>query len=321
MSSKAVFVPKMNFSLAQKHFIVSYHYVRPKENGIYPCPPEEFERQIKFLAENYRLTGVKEVLNAAQTGSGEKLCALTFDDGTKDHYLNAKPVLLKWGAIATFFPIGGVFDGLLPFVHRVHILLAHFAVLDLIDNFNAFLKELFPQLLAGLLIPTDHRRLGTTRNDYGGDFRIDNFKETMALAPAEVRERFIDKRLADLNLSPADLKKQMFMSETEVRDLHRLGFFIGNHTYHHVPVDQLSIGEFKEELRRAGTRLQAILGEKPSIFSYPWGRSSPVTRESLRQAGFSCAVTIERRAVAGVDDPFLLPRYDTNDIRNFLNRR
>lgn len=304
--------------LEDKHIIVSYHYVRPPAAGIYPCPPEEFERQIKFISQNYRSAGIAELFSAATQGSEEKLCAVTFDDGTKDHYVNVRPILLKYRVGATFFPIGGVFDGLLPFVHRVHILLGYLDIVDLINGFNAFVEKYFPGLVTQLTISKEHRHKETTRNDYGGDFRVDNFKEAIALAPPEVRERFIVDRLTELRLSPEDLRQEMFMTEEEVRDLSRQGFSVGNHTYTHVPIDQLGESEVQVELKRANTRLTEILGERPSLFSYPWGRSGPIARRILQQTGFDCAVTIERRGVGNDDDPLLIPRYDTNDLRDFL---
>lgn len=308
----------MGFNLEDRHIVLSYHYIRPQERGIYPCSPEEFERQIKFISKHYRFAAVGEVFAAARDNSREKLCAVTLDDGTKDHYQNARPILLAYKAIATFFPIAGVFDGLLPFVHRVHVLLANFKIVDLIDRFNTLVEESFSELAASLIIPKERRRPESTRNDYGGDFKVDNFKETMALATDEIRERFMDQCFAELKLSLEDLRKRLFMTEDELRDLHHHGFLIGNHTYNHVAVDQLSANEFQRELEQAHARLQEILGEQLSVFSYPWGRSSPVATVVLKRAGFTQAVTIERRGVASDDDPLLIPRYDTNDLRDFL---
>ncbi len=36
--------------------------------------------------------------------------------------------------------------------------------------------------------------------------------------------------------------------------------------------------------------------------------------------GFKYAVTIEPRSVTKEDNSFLLPRYDANDIRDFINK-
>ena len=310
----------MSFSLDNRQIIISYHYVCAPTTGIYPCPPAEFERQVKFLTTNYRSTSLEEVWAAARAGSGERLCAITFDDGTKDHFTNAAPILRQHHASATFFPIAGVFDGLLPFVHRVHILLAHFDIVDLIDRFNTLLTEAVIQPTT-LFIPKDRRRSETTRNDYGGDFRVDNFKETMALAPVAIRERFMAERLAQLDLSLEDLRTRLFMTEDELDALDQQGFSIGNHTYNHVALDQLDEPAMAQELHLATERLLKILRKTPVCFSYPWGRSGRLAPVVLNRLGFKAAVTIERRGVASSDSQFLLPRYDANDLRNFLNER
>lgn len=71
-------------------------------------------RQIEFLSEHFRLTSVPEVFTAAQNKSTERLCAITFDDGLRDQYIHAVPILRKHRATATFFIITGTFAGFVP---------------------------------------------------------------------------------------------------------------------------------------------------------------------------------------------------------------
>src|SRR3989344_6899340 len=98
----------MPFSLSDKQIIVNYHYVedpRSDAAGLHPCPVDEFERQVAFLSNNFRIVSIPEIFEAAQRDSPDRLCAITFDDGLKDQFTHAVPILKKHQAPATFFII------------------------------------------------------------------------------------------------------------------------------------------------------------------------------------------------------------------------
>jgi peptidoglycan/xylan/chitin deacetylase (PgdA/CDA1 family) len=88
--------------------ILMYHRV-PKEDNCathpYYCTStavEVFEQQVSFLHQNgYRAVSVTEALQSAQ--GGEKLVAITFDDGYQDFYTNAFPILNRYRYTATVF--------------------------------------------------------------------------------------------------------------------------------------------------------------------------------------------------------------------------
>ena len=125
----------MAFSLNDKHIIVMYHYVedpRPNRGGIFPCSVEEFERQIAFLSGQYRIASVLDAYRAAQSESSERLCAITFDDGLKDQYVYARPILEKYNAPASFFIITGTLEGSMPFTHKMHTALSRVSADELV---------------------------------------------------------------------------------------------------------------------------------------------------------------------------------------------
>jgi peptidoglycan/xylan/chitin deacetylase (PgdA/CDA1 family) len=66
-----------------------------------------FEEQMRFLQEaGYRTITVREAFQAAQKATSEheqKLVSITFDDGYRDFYTNAFPILNRFGLSATVF--------------------------------------------------------------------------------------------------------------------------------------------------------------------------------------------------------------------------
>ncbi len=92
--------------------VLMYHYI-----GLNPNPsdkardslsvsPEKFEEQLKYLKDNGYHTTSLDTLYAALTRNAslpDKTVILTFDDGYIDFYVNAYPILKKYGFSATIF--------------------------------------------------------------------------------------------------------------------------------------------------------------------------------------------------------------------------
>ena len=85
--------------------ILMYHMIRPPlRRGRFNklrVRPAEFERQLKWLVQRgWRFATVSEL---ATLEDAYKTVVLTFDDGFRDNYLAAHPLLAKHGAKATLF--------------------------------------------------------------------------------------------------------------------------------------------------------------------------------------------------------------------------
>ncbi len=93
--------------------ILMYHSVsNAPEAGQHPyfwlnTTPERFEAHIKFLKENgydvISLARAIELLQGAGSNTGRRSVVITFDDGFRDFYLNAFPMLQRHGFTATVF--------------------------------------------------------------------------------------------------------------------------------------------------------------------------------------------------------------------------
>lgn len=76
--------------------------------------PHDFEEQMKHLADNgFAILSAYDVQRALLMGSGlpEKAVALTFDDGYRDNFEHAFPILKKYGASATIFLVKNTVNG------------------------------------------------------------------------------------------------------------------------------------------------------------------------------------------------------------------
>jgi len=92
----------------QRLVILMYHIVAEPLSAPevkYACPPQQFERHMRFLRARHPVVALDEV-ESWLTGGGALppgAVAVTFDDGTSDLYHNAFPVLRRYGIPATIF--------------------------------------------------------------------------------------------------------------------------------------------------------------------------------------------------------------------------
>ena len=87
--------------------ILTYHSISNEIELDETVTPEEFERQLQYIEENYKVIPLEEAIEYLQTdiekGSGS--IVITFDDGYSDNYYNAYPLLKKHNFPATIFLI------------------------------------------------------------------------------------------------------------------------------------------------------------------------------------------------------------------------
>lgn len=303
------------FSRSDNYIVINYHYIRNHSNklsGINSCSIKEFDRQIRFLSENFKIVSIQEVFKAAQKRSKGKFCALSFDDCLKDVYTNAFPVLKKYSATATFFLISSVLEKKLPSIHKLHILLSRFSAGELIDKFN--------QWFNGKRFITKARRIYKSRR-LDDDILTANLKETLTVIPPDLKDNFINSVFGKLNLNESRIIGDFFMNSEQIKKLCNLGFILGNHSYSHNNLSSLRVIDIKADIRKSkGIMVDFFGGVGVSdIFSYPSGRWNKNILKILAEEGFKYGLTIKEKSVSYNDRPLLIPRYDTNNLRDFLN--
>lgn len=88
--------------------ILTYHSISNKIEPDETVSPEEFERQLQYIIKkNYKVLSLEEAIKYLQTDF-EKVAGtivITFDDGYRDNYYNAYPLLKKYNLPATIFLI------------------------------------------------------------------------------------------------------------------------------------------------------------------------------------------------------------------------
>jgi len=85
--------------------ILVYHRINNDKKDLLSVNVKSFEKQMQFLKENYNIISLNEMLEYFEKKKHPppNSVVITFDDGYKDNYTNAFPILQKYSIPATIF--------------------------------------------------------------------------------------------------------------------------------------------------------------------------------------------------------------------------
>jgi peptidoglycan/xylan/chitin deacetylase (PgdA/CDA1 family) len=292
--------------------LVMYHYVRdPDERRLTSCSVADFEGQIEHLLRNYEPLEPDALLAAVRDGAPiPDGFVLTFDDGTRDHWDNALPVLERHGLHGIFAPIGLPYlHGRIPFVQKNQFVRGRLGEDGLPDAYLEAAAELAPEAdVAGIVARApigDYRR---------GTEKYLRFKyASNRLIPRDVSERIMDRLFAD-HVSPdeAGFIRELYLSTDEIVELRRRGHAIAGHSISHPSLPQLGEDDQAREIRGAVDWLGELIGERITWFNYPYGDHDERSERVCERLGLEIAYSTRPPADwVSHDDRFRVPRVDT----------
>ena len=119
-----------------------------------------------------------------------------------------------------------------------------------------------------------------------------------------------------VGISAEEFSKELYMNIDEVQNLVKSGMYVGSHGSRHYWLNKIAPDEQEKDIKESLTFIEKISGTtKDWVMCYPYGGYNNVTLTLLQKYQASAAITTEIR-VANLtnDNPFELPRLDTNDF-------
>jgi peptidoglycan/xylan/chitin deacetylase (PgdA/CDA1 family) len=253
--------------------------------------PQAFETQIRYFRENFQILSLDQLLShlLGDKSLPRRVCVITFDDGYRDNYVYALPILRKYAVPATFFLTTGHIGINKPFWWDEVGYLVHHAVPTHLE-----LEE-----------------LGSYPMESASDRRRANLVITGKLNDLpEERKNTLIERLADISRVniPADMGKQLILSWEEVEEMSQKGAQFGAHSMTHATLTNLPLEQAKWEIRQSKEGIEERLGRKVSFFSYPDGRFNSEIVEIVRETGFAAAATTDPKWITPKSDVYRLGR-------------
>jgi peptidoglycan/xylan/chitin deacetylase (PgdA/CDA1 family) len=264
--------------LARRFQVLCYHKVSPDPHPFFePIAPEIFEQQMKFLSRCYRVMPLMELMERNRRGDiPDRAVAITFDDGYRDNYEYAFPILKKYRLPATIFVATSFIDNRDVLWHDRVFDSFRFATAERAHLRGVELPELMLQTLE------DRRRsilpvLVKAKQLYG-----------------EARLRFVEEVENALKPALDESTKQRMLTWQQLREMQLHGIDCGSHTVTHPIMTRIPRDEMVKEVVESKRQLAEHLDAPVAAFAYPNGQVSDYNHETkavLREAGYSLAVT------------------------------
>jgi peptidoglycan/xylan/chitin deacetylase (PgdA/CDA1 family) len=319
---------------APRPLILVYH--RIAEEQIDPwrlcVSPTNFDRQLTTLrALKLRIVPVSELALGLKTKNlPRRTIAITFDDGYCDNLEAARPLLEKHEIPATLFATAGYIGRNEEFwwdaLERVFLQPRSLPdVLELTVDGQIYRRKLGrdAELTAsGALRWPDWKpfsKAPTLRHQLH-----DELWQIFVELPPDGRDRALSELLDWAGLGARARPSHRPLSDLELRQLRGDGLIeVGAHSMNHPALPALPTALQANELTKSKSRLEGLLGEPVTGFSYPQGRTSKETEQEVRRAGYIFACGSGGTSVPRRPDIYQLPRlsvgdWDTPRFRSFV---
>jgi peptidoglycan/xylan/chitin deacetylase (PgdA/CDA1 family) len=288
--------------------VLMYHRVAAEADPMgMSVTPEHFDRQLASLARRARIVPLGELVRrmAAGVALAGDFAAITFDDGYRDNYTTALPILKRHQATATVFVTTDFVDG------RRRPL-------------SGRLIEALRRLWRRGALPASWPDSGDAEADAALRVLLARPHDLKGLAPLKrayrklpwERAEDLAGRLEDLAGGPAAPADE-FLDWDQVRALSREGIEIGSHTVGHPILSCVSRERGEREIAASRRRLEAEIGAPVRGFAFPNGHRGDFTEDNVRAvpaAGYEYACTAEPGVNLAGGDPLLLRRIGVGDV-------
>lgn len=249
-----------------------YHRVRYYQEDVQllAVTPDHFREQMAWLKKNYLIVGFDE--NWDQTE--EDAVCITFDDGYRDNFINAVPILNELQIPATIFVSTG--------------------------NIDTEREMWWDELERNLLIDKEYqKRFHLSDELYECTWNTENMERRRDLYYSLhwlMKEVGIEKRnewmwqLQRWNGYTVNGREENKALQTEdLKILKSSKIIIGAHTINHPVLSRLSREEQEKEIAGSKKYLEYICGKHVRTFSYPFGGSGDYNDEIIaicKELGF-----------------------------------
>jgi peptidoglycan/xylan/chitin deacetylase (PgdA/CDA1 family) len=292
---------------APRLLVLMYHRVLPpahpdravEQPGMY-VSPETLDMHLGVLKRHFPIVHLDDWLRQAAEGGAlpAQACALTFDDGWRDNFEHAFPVLCRHQSPATIFLVSSMTG-----THRAFWPNRLAQALTRLPP-----RERFAGALGDLLAPIVEHARGR------GEWALEDLDRAIVLTK-QLEE---DQIVAALDEAEARwgtaTDGRAVLNEQELHAMTQTGLVrFGSHTRTHYRLrGNVPQSVLEQEIAVSGTEIGTSAGRPANLFCYPNGDFTPAAVDEARRHYLGAVTTRKGWHSAGAD-PFLIPRIGVHE--------
>ena len=293
--------------------VSNYHYIRENFDTKYPSifgvTPDVFKNQLLILKNKADFITASDLISNTDEilSSKENYHFVTFDDGLKEQYQLAVPILEELQIPAVLFANSiNSKDKKVSTVHKIHLLRSILSPSDFIGKISQF---------STLSFTDEYKQMAKTIYIYDSEESavlkyMLNFKMDFML------QEEIIKTIFNVYFNENEVLKSLYLSENEIIDLSKKGF-LGSHTHSHYPIGLLEDADMEYELLTSKLFFENLTNTKIEMVAYPFGSPEACTNqvaEIAKNVGYKFGFTTTRGINTAANNHLLLNRFDCNDL-------
>ncbi len=257
--------------------LISPHFLNPNiclERSL-------FEKQMEYLNNNCHVLSLDEYVEYVE-GVREiepNSVLITFDDGYRDNYLHAFPILQKYSMPATIFLTTGFIGTDKLFWWDL--------LAEIIHSVNG-LHELW-EIAENLAWPSPFERRDY-KNFKSGAKYYEALNDRLKGMQKKDIEGFMLK-LQEMSGKHYLKPERIFLAWDEIREMQNNGITFGSHSHSHTNLRILQKAIIMQEVMISKEIIEQNIGQEITAFSYPFGFFNDASKDAVKEAGYRVGFT------------------------------
>ncbi|MFH2141736.1 MAG: glycosyltransferase [Bacteroidota bacterium] len=249
-----------------------------------------FERILKYIMKHYDIVSLNDAIKNNLTKKPKLV--LTFDDGYKDFYLNALPLLKKHKLPALVNIVTNTINANMPiWSQRIN---------DLIEMYYNSEYQLIFEIQQNKFIFKIN------------DTNISKISSQLFNLFLNLKEQERNNILSEMEQNcPKIIIRTDFLNRDEIIESSKFNITFGNHSSSHCNInDLITKDDYDQELLRSKEIIEEIIGEINDIFAFPNGIYSDESKKIMEDYGFTKILIVEEHTYLPKSDfsTHLIPR-------------
>ena len=254
---------------------------------------QTFEKQLQLFIERYTFISLEQLMDyfTKKKALPKNPVLITFDDGYKNNYHIAVPILRKFNIPAAIFICPGLVGKKAPNWPDLieYAVVSHpLPRMEFIDQGNKYVFD----------TSTPEKKISS----------ITALKNTLFRLSAASRTKIIKQIFENYKIKKEYGGNYTLMNWNEIKELNRQNISVGSHTINHPILTSETPLQALWQLAESKKMIEVNIGKNVLSFAYPNGVFNENVQKLVKKAGYLCAFTTQWGKNTHNTNPHLLKR-------------